>query len=79
LDGRKLHRKVKSPNSEAKIVRVGTKLKDFSKPTGKGEQWIMHLSLRWREKSSSGFEFWRENGLAVQSFETAVQKAATNT
>ena len=29
---------------------------------------IDYPSLRWREKASSGFEFWRENGLSVQVF-----------
>ena len=58
-DGHKLRRKVESSSSEANIVQIGAEsLKIFSKPNGKEKGPMDHPSLRWREKSSSRFEFW---------------------
>ena len=59
--------KVESSSSEAKVVRIGAEsVKIFPRRPGKGP--IDYLSLRWREKSNSGFEFRRENCLEVQIF-----------
>ena len=67
LDDHKTSYKVKTSSSEAKIVELEWEVLRFFK-AGRKRGPMDYPSFRWREKSSSRFEFRRENGLSVQVF-----------
>ena len=60
---------MKAPVVRQKSFKLERVVPRFSKLTGRGEK---YLFLYWKEKLSSVFEVWLENGVAVQSFETAI-------
>ena len=71
LDGDKLRRKVESSSSEAEIVRIGAeRLKIFQIRPEKRTSGLSFFALKG--KSSSGFEFLRENGLAFHVFRNSL-------
>ena len=71
-DGHRVHRKVETFSSEAKIVRIGAgSFKIFSKPTRKGDRWTILLCVGGKYRAADS-NFGEKTASQSRLLETAV-------